>query len=160
MGVTIVSAQRASRKQSMRRGANFTHAALYVGDGNVIDMTRADDISERSVWEYCQDREIAVRRVPHLSAQDGTDVVQAARAFLGQNLRYSVLQAVMAKLFPGVPITQARLFCSTFVGLCYATGTQGALKLDSDPDHQPLYPGTLFGHSALDPVLLEWRKFR
>lgn len=66
----ISLAQLFSRNMATRAGYLYTHAALYVGDGTIIDATLADGVTERSILDYCATREIAVRRVPNLGGPE------------------------------------------------------------------------------------------
>ena len=149
----IQAAQRTSFSAVTRAGYEYTHAALYLGDGRLIDATVASGISERSVWDYCGHRKLTVRRVPGLSPTDINDIVNKAKTHLGKN--YAWLGVVISKLIPKTEPNPKRLYCSTFVGLSIDQGS--GRKLASLPEHKPLYPGTLMAHPGLDQIELEWR---
>ena len=154
-GAAIQGAQAASMSAVTRAGSICSHAAIYVGNGEVIDATVGAGVAIRSVWGYCQTRAIQVRRLAHPSipASDIAEIATAARRHIGEP--YSVLQVIVSKLFPGtVPVPDA-LYCSTMVGLVIAEAT--GVDLSSEPMHQPLHPGTLAAHPELRDVLLEWR---
>lgn len=154
----IKLAQQASLNKKMRLGAEFTHAALYIGDGQIIDITYDDSITERCVWDYCVDREVIVRRVPGLTVQDEDAVVAHALYLRQQNYSYSRWQAALSKMFSGVKTNPTQLFCSTFVAACYMGGPNPAITLDATTDHTPLYPAILHSHSDLVSVHTEWRE--
>lgn len=99
---------------------------------------------------------VLVHRTPDAigyAIQASQTVSAFARQHIGEP--YSVIQAVISKVFPGsVPVPDA-MYCSTLVGLVVADAT--GIDLSSDPAHQPLHPGTLAAHPELTDVLLEWR---
>lgn len=152
-GNAIVASQYASLSGATRAGAQYTHAALYVGNGLLVDATAGAGIAERSVWDYCQFRMLALRRVPGLSRVQADNIVIKARSHLGKS--YSWLGVIASKLIPQTEPNPDRLYCSTLVGLVVAQGS--GRKLASIPRYKPLHPGTLAGHWGLDRVDLEWR---
>jgi cell wall-associated NlpC family hydrolase len=155
IGIAIQALQAASLSPVTRAGSLCSHAAIYIGDGMVVDATPAAGVSAQSIWNYCQTRSIQVRRLsePSIPEFDIANIATLARQHVGEP--YSVIQAILSKLFPGtLPIPNA-LYCSTLVGLVIADAT--GVDLSSDPVHQPLHPGTLAAHPDLMDVLLEWR---
>ena len=155
IGYAIQASQAASLSPITRAGRICSHAAIYIGGGMIVDATRGAGVSMQSVWNYCQTRAIQVRRLsdPSIPMADIADISVFAQQHDGEP--YSVIQAIISKLFPGtVPIPDA-LYCSTLVGLVIADAT--GVDLSSDPAHQPLHPGTLAAHPDLTDVLLEWR---
>lgn len=152
-GNAIAWSQRASLSPATRVGAKYTHAALYVGSGMLIDATAGDGIAERSVWDYCQVRTLTLRRLPSLSQALADNIVLKARSHVGK--AYSWLGVIASKLIPLTEPHPDRLYCSTFVGLVVAQGS--GRQLASLPRYKPLHPGTLAGHAGLDRVGLEWR---
>ena len=154
-GHALQAAQALSLSPVTRAGSVWSHAAVYVGDGMVVDATIASGVSLRSIWAYCQAREVRVRRLsdPSIPATDVDEIALAARRHIGEP--YSVLQAIVSKLVPGTVPTPNALYCSTLVGLVVAEAT--GVDLSSDPDHQPLHPATLAAHVELADVPLEWR---
>lgn len=152
-GNAIVVSQRVSLSGATRAGAKYTHAALYVGNGILVDATVGDGIAQRTVWDYCQLRTLALRRVPRLSRAQANNIVLKARSHLGQS--YSWLGVIASKLIPKTEPNPDRLYCSTYVGLVVAQGSGRTLA--SMPQYKPLHPGTLAGHAGLDRVDLEWR---
>ena len=155
IGYAIQASQAASLSPVTRAGRICSHAAIYIGGGMVVDATRGAGVSMQSVWNYCQTRAIQVRRLsdPSIPMADIANISAFAQQHDGEP--YSVIQAIISKVFPGtVPIPDA-LYCSTLVGLVVADAT--GVDLSSDPAHQPLHPGTLAAHPDLIDVLLEWR---
>jgi hypothetical protein len=155
-GRGIQAAQALSRDAQVREAARFTHAAIYVQGGMLIDATPQQPITRRSVWHYCQRRSLMVRRVPSLSiAQaDIESIAVAAAAHMGE--AYSLSAAIFSKLLPATEPDPARLYCSTFVGLAIEQAT--GLRLTANKQHRPLHPATLAMHPELEPVMLEWRQ--
>ena len=155
IGYAIQASQATSLSPITRAGRICSHAAIYIGGGMVVDATRGAGVSIQSVWNYCQTRAIQVRRLSDRSIPmaDIADISVLAQQHDGEP--YSVIQAIISKLFPAtVPVPDA-LYCSTLVGLVVADAT--GFDLSSDPAHQPLHPGTLAAHPDLTDVLLEWR---
>ena len=155
IGYAIQASQATSLSPITRAGRICSHAAIYIGGGMVVDATRGAGVSIQSVWNYCQTRAIQVRRLsdPSIPMANIADISVLAQQHDGEP--YSVIQAIISKLFPAaVPVPDA-LYCSTLVGLVVADAT--GFDLSSDPAHQPLHPGTLASHPDLTDVLLEWR---
>ena len=155
-GIGIRTAQASSPNALTRAGSICSHAAIYVGDGVVVDATKGSAVSERSVWNYCQTRALQVRRItdPAIPAADIADIAMFARRHIGEP--YSVIQAIVSNLVQGSVPARDALYCSTLVGLVVADAT--GFDLSSDPSHQPLHPGTLAKHPDLMDVPLEWRQ--
>ncbi len=155
IGRGIQAAQAISFSPVTQAGSAFSHAAIYVGEGMLVDATLAHGVSYQSVWNYCQTRALKVRRIshPNIPMEDIEEVALEAQRHIGKS--YSLLQAVVSKLVPGTTPQPNALYCSTFVGLVVANAT--GLDLSHDPAHQPLHPGTLAAHPFLTDVLVEWR---
>ena len=156
-GILIQNAQLASRNPLMNKGARWTHAAIYVGDGMVVDAAMSAGVMERSLWEYCEHRAITVRRLDDPSIPQAEIADIAARAKKHINKPYSAWQALIAALgWPPARVPNANsLYCSTFAGLVVAQAT--TVRLWNDPAHQPFFPAIIAQHPELKPVTLEWR---
>jgi uncharacterized protein YycO len=158
-GNAIQLGQTISTNAAMRAGSQWSHAAVYVGNGDVVDATLAAGIQSRSVWNYCQSRAVTIRRItdPSIPSMDIAEIATKARSHIGQP--YSIMQPLLAKLGwlgAQTPNNNA-LYCSTLVGLVVAEAT--GIELGSIPQWQPLYPAMLAMHSDLSTVPLEWRQF-
>ena len=151
----IETVQRSMLHPTLAAHAGFTHAALYIGDGMLVDATLADGVSRRSVWFYCQYRGLTFRRLParSLSQAAVASIANVANRYVGD--QYSLSEAAWSALMPGTAPNHDHLYCSTFVGLVIAQAT--GLLLWERPEHRPLYPATLAGHPELDVVPVEWR---
>jgi hypothetical protein len=90
-----------SANQLMRAGNLCSHAAIYVGGGNVVDASYGTGVQERPVWDYCQYRALQLRRMtdPAIPATHVADIAGRARAHVGEP--YSVIQVILAKLGRG-----------------------------------------------------------
>jgi cell wall-associated NlpC family hydrolase len=154
-GRGIQLAQALSRDAQVREAARFTHAAIYVGGGVLIEATPQQPIARRPVWFYCQRRSLMVRRLPHDSVPLAAieSIAAAAASHIGE--AYSLSAAVFSKLIPGTEPDAARLYCSTFVGLVVTEAT--GVRLTAKKEHRPLHPATLAMHPDLVSVALEWR---
>jgi hypothetical protein len=152
LGLAIQSVQAAAASPMTRLGWKWTHAAIYIGNGEVIDATFHAGVVRQSLWNYCQYRALTVRRVPHPNA---VQIAVDAVGHIGK--KYATFQPLWAAL--GWPAAQSAsanaLFCSTFVAVVVAQATQ--IALDFDPLFQPLFPGALARHHELDAVTVAWR---
>lgn len=156
-GVVIQTGQAISGR-AMALASGWSHAAVYVGSGMVVDATLTAGIQQQSLWNYVQHRAITVRRLQAsvaVASPAGTSIAIAASRHVGKP--YSLMQAVLGKL--GWPASLApdpnALYCSTFVGLVIAQAT--SVVLWSDPAFQPLFPGSIAVHPDLEKVQLHWR---
>lgn len=151
-GLLIQSVQVAAKSPMTRLGWKWTHAAIYIGNGEVIDATFQGGVERQSLWNYCEHRAITVRRVPH---PNSVQIAVDAASHIGR--KYATFQPLWAAL--GWPAAQTAnsnaLFCSTFVAVVVAQATQ--VGLDFDPLYQPLFPGALARHHDLDQVDVHWR---
>jgi hypothetical protein len=158
-GRGIQAAQALSLDARVREAARYTHAAVYVGDGMLIDATVQQPIMRRPVWTYCQRRSITLRRIPStainsIAQSDFEAIATVAAAHIGE--AYSLSAALFSKLIPNTEPDPKRLYCSTFVGLVITEAT--GLRLTASREHRPLQPATLAVHPELQPVMLEWRQ--
>lgn len=157
VGVGIQLGQSITARPHMALGAAWTHAAIYVGGGMVVDATGKLGVDEQSLWNYVERRPITLRRItdPAVTRAEIDDIAACARTHIGEP--YSTLQVILAKLGWGTAQTPNRnaLYCSTFVGLVVTEATQ--VELASKKRYQPLYPGVLATHPGLTSVPLEWR---
>jgi hypothetical protein len=154
-GKAVQLIQQLSQPQRDHEAARFTHAAVYVGNGTVIDAVPSGPIAPRSVWAYCQFRDLMLRRVPARGDASSAvaNIAKAAQRHVGKP--YSLSAAAVAVLLPDTAPDRERLFCSSFVDLVVAEATD--LLLSSRREHRPLLPATLVNHPELQPVQLEWR---
>lgn len=156
-GAMIRAGHHFSWKSSLIAGRDWSHAAIYVGDGEVVDCCLGVGVQKQSVWNYCQNRAITRRRLVDLSIPLNhiMDIANIARTKI--NSSYSVIEPLLAKL--GWPPAQSpngeALYCSTFVSLVIAEAT--GIQLNSDPIYQPPYPGVFATHSDLRIELSAWR---
>ena len=132
-------------------GAKYSHAAVYVGDGLIVDATYNNPIKARSLWEYCRHRSLTVRRVPDPNA---SAIASFAMSHLGEP--YSVAAVARSKLIPKTNPDRRQLYCSTLVGLVVAEATD--IQLASAWRHRPLQPSTLATHPDLAIVDVGWRR--
>jgi len=153
-GWLIEQVQRLSLTQATRAAARFTHAAVYVGDGMVIDARPGEPISRRSVWQYCEQRELLLRRLPSRSIplQHVLAIAEAAQRHLGEP--YSIIEAVLALMRRDSEPDPERLYCSTFVGLVVTEATD--FRLTERREHRPLTPARLAIHPELETVATAW----
>jgi hypothetical protein len=154
-GALIQVTQRVSAR-AMAIGSRWTHAAVYLGSGLVVDATIGGGVQSQSLWPYVQYRSITVRRLDDPALPNaGPRIAMAAHGHIGKP--YAAIQAVLAKLGwpPSMVPNPESLFCSTLVGLAVAEATNVALW--ADPQFQPLFPGAIAAHADLQRVQLHWR---
>lgn len=153
----IVASQGRSGNPYQIQGQAFTHAAIYAGPGNagadrIIEAVPGLGVVETSIWPYCQSRRVLARRVPGMTTQEESAIVQMARSWVGR--RYSFTAALSSALMPTWPHPNY-LYCSSFVGLVIAGAT--SIQLYDQRLFRPLLPSTLAVHPYLDNVKpLEW----
>lgn len=163
-GALIKTGQVISRSPLMRAGRDWSHAGIYVGDGQMIDAVPGTLISQRSVWAYCEHRSLALRRLPvspHVTQAEVLGIAAAAKVYVDQP--YSTLSVILDKLTPrtwpirpGMTGRKKRLYCSTLVSL--AVNDAAGVDLANLPQHRPLFPGVLYLHPNLQVIKLGWRR--
>lgn len=151
----IAASQVLSFNRATRIGCRYVHAALYVGDGEIIDSTAALGLARRSLWEYVKDHRVALRRVPNLMQADRDRIVAVAEAMRLLQLPYSHWELIWSKLVPNTLPDPEHLYCSSLIGHVVERG--GGPQLAAQTMYRPLYPATLAEHKALDAIELEWR---
>ena len=82
------------------------------------------------------------------------EAVRIATQLIGRS--YSKRELLLSKLLPGTESDDEALYCSTFIGLCWAPGMRSPLWVD--PQHKPLYPAVLAMRAMLEDVPLGWRR--
>lgn len=153
-GAMLAAGQAASFSTVSRAGSDWTHAALYVGNGEVVEAVPDRGVVRRSLWHYCQDRSLRVRRlIQPFSRRDGQLAADYAVGLLGRP--YSIVELARSKLWPATHPNPDALYCSTFVGFVIAASTSRVLY--QRPEHRPLHPAVLAVHEDLEDVGLEWR---
>lgn len=153
MAITI--GQLLSFNSATRAGSAFVHAAVYVGGGEIVDITTGLGVAKRLIWPYCQTSALASRRVPNLTSSERDHIAAKASKFAMSGQPYSWWALTLSKLLPNTVPDPDHLYCSTLVGDMVDKGC--GVQLHGPSQFRPLYPGTLAGHPALDPVELEWR---
>lgn len=158
----VLLVQAGSPNHLIRQGCSWTHAGVYVGDGNIVDAMYKHGVVRQSVWNYCQSRSIRVRRLPSkLPRNKVATMAPIANGYVGQPYATwaAILHGFAHYLVPGavfpLPTAEA-LYCSTLVALCvtHATG----FALGAAQDCMPIFPATLAVHPSLTDVPLEWRQ--
>ncbi|MCU0940147.1 MAG: hypothetical protein MUC86_13680 [Burkholderiaceae bacterium] len=153
--LAISASQWASFNRATRVGCQYVHAALYVGDGEIIDSTTALGLARRSLWDYVKDHRITLRRVPNLSQTERDRIVAEAEAMRLLQLPYSRWELIWSKLVPNTLPDPEHLYCSTFIG--HVVNKGAGRQLAAQTMYRPLYPATLAEHKGLDAIELEWR---
>ena len=154
-GRSLEIGQTISFNRLMRAGSRWSHAALYLGGGDIVEAIPRHGVVRRSIWNHCQTRAIRVRRLPSpvVTERMAQRVADFAETFVGR--RYSLKEVLRSKLVPNRRPDVMELYCSTFIGLAVAGITQ--LMLWDGPEQLPLYPAILAAHPDLADVPLLWR---
>lgn len=157
IGLGLQTAQNISTRPLMRGGSNWTHAGIYVGGGQIVDAIWGRGVVQQSVWNYCQNRSLRVRRLsnPRIPATNVANIAKVAMSYIPQ--QYAWWQVVLGKLGLANAPKQDQLYCSTLVGLAVTQAT--GLDLAFWPSCQPLYPAILATQPDLTDVPLEWRHY-
>jgi uncharacterized protein YycO len=159
-GFSLVKlAQLTHHNPLMQAGAHWTHAGIYVGNGDIVDavFNKPSQVVRQSVWNYCHDREIRIKRIasPKIPSQSIAQIAAVAQTYVGSP--YSGPQTILAWLgrrAAQLPDAEA-LYCSTVVALAVAQAT--GVNLAFPRDCQPVFPAILAVHPYLADVQLEWR---
>lgn len=135
----------------------WTHVALYVDQGLVIESVPRRGIRYCPVQEYAQTRELRVRRLLRggapITPKEGTDLIHEASRYFEQAYSY---WAIARHLFMQMAIPNAdQFFCSSYVAVVHTKALK--VTLDQLAQHRPLLPATLVNHPAFADLDLEWR---
>lgn len=153
---TTSTLQRTHRK-SFEMGENYwTHAALYIGNGEIVEVDFKAGLVRSSVWKYCHSRTLSLRRVPDvdISQQDRQAAVDWALQHIGTP--YGKFHLLWTSLISkNQAISPRKFYCSSLVASAFEFG--GSLSLYGDTSMLPPYPATLAAHPGLEDVLLQWR---
>ena len=154
LGRGLRGSQAVSLKAAQRSGARWSHAGIYVGADQIVEMNYGSGLVQRSVWHHCQTRALMVRRLrgAETNRQWGDDIANAAVAHAPQ--KYATGELLRSKLWPNSVPNPNKLFCSTFVGMVVAAATP--VQLYAMKAHRPLYPSVLANHPDLDDVPTRW----
>lgn len=155
IGHVLRAGQAFTTRTSLLDDANYwTHAALYVGKGQLVEAVFPDGVIESSIWRYCENRSVLVRRLDApFTLNDGVVAAQKAKTLVGNP--YSWQEVMRSVLIPGTEPDPQRFYCSTFVGFTINAST--GFSLYGAREHLPLHPSTLARHPDLMDVHVEWR---
>jgi Permuted papain-like amidase enzyme, YaeF/YiiX, C92 family len=135
----------------------WTHVALYVDEGLVIESVPRRGIRYCPVHEYAQTRELRVRRLLRggapITPAEGASIAREASRYFEQSYSY---WGIARHLFMQMALPNAdQFFCSSYVAVVHTK----ALKviLEQEAHHRPLLPATLVNHPAFADLDLEWR---
>jgi hypothetical protein len=135
----------------------WTHVALYVDQGLVIESVPRRGIRYCPVHEYAQTRELRVRRLLRgstpITPAEGTSLVREASRYFEQGYSY---WGIARHLFMQMALPNAdQFFCSSYVAVVHTKALK--VTLDQQAHHRPLLPATLVNHPAFADLDLEWR---
>lgn len=148
----LTAAQLASLSRANRAGHKYTHAGIYVGQGELIDAMPRGGIARRSLASYVH-RTMGLRRLPDISDQERADIAAAAASYIGQSYGWwaAIVEARSCGNQPGEKgalLQHARR----------RSGGGGCGKqLDALTTYRPLYPAALAEHQSFDAIEMEWR---
>lgn len=135
----------------------WTHVALYVDQGLLIESAPKHGIRYCPVHEYARDRELRVRRLLRGSTPatpaEGASLVREASRYFEQGYSY---WGIVRHLFMQMALPNAdEFFCSSYVAVVYTNALK--VVLEHQVWHRPLLPATLVNHSAFADLDVEWR---
>lgn len=135
----------------------WTHVALYIDHGLVIESVPRRGIRYCPVHEYAQTRELRVRRLLRgstpITPAEGTSIVREASRYFEQSYSY---WGIARHLFMQMALPSAdQFFCSSYVAVVHTKALK--VTLDQQAHHRPLLPATLVNHPAFADLDLEWR---
>lgn len=96
--------QSAQREAFAEEHAWFTHIALYVGDGNVVDSISVTGISMRPLWTLTEDGYVRIRRVKGIRPNQQRAVSVAAQQTRSKYAKIAALAEGMRMM--GIPIPE------------------------------------------------------
>jgi cell wall-associated NlpC family hydrolase len=145
----------------------WSHCAIYVGGGEIVDAMPGKDIGvrQRKFADYCFDRATALLRLDVggklLDPLLGQLISAEAKRLVGQPYAISALARVagrfLAKAFgvgqQPVPRQAKKLYCSSLVVVAYKAIN---INLDFDPNVLPCLPSNLPTHQDLYSLPLDW----
>jgi hypothetical protein len=145
----------------------WSHCAIYVGDGLVVDAVPRGGVGIRSLEGYCARRATALLRLEidgaFLSREQGLKVAARARELAGKRYAYGALVGLAFKRLLTVlrlPVPRSnddpevkRLFCSSLVVVAYNAIN---VPIEQDPNVAPCLPANLPLHSNLWSQDLRW----
>jgi hypothetical protein len=135
----------------------WTHVAIYVDQGLVIESVPRHGIRYCPVHEYAKDRDLRVRRLLRggapITLAEGVGIVREASCWFEQSYSY---WGIARHLFMQMALPNAdQFFCSSYVAVVYTKALK--VVLDQHPHHRPLLPATLVNHPAFADLDVEWR---
>lgn len=135
----------------------WTHVAMYVDQGLVVESVPRRGVRYCPVHEYAQTRPLRVRRLLRggapITPAEGASVAREASRHFEQGYSY---WGIARHLFMQMSLPNAeQFFCSTYVAVVHAKALKVAL--DQHAQHRPLLPATLVNHPAFADLDVEWR---
>lgn len=135
----------------------WTHVALYVDQGLVIESVPRRGIRYCPVHEYAQTRELRVRRLLRggapIAPAEGNSIVREASRYFEQGYSY---WGIARHLFMQMALPNAdQFFCSSYVAVVHTKALK--VTLDQQAHHRPLLPATLVNHPVFADLDVEWR---
>lgn len=158
MAKIIEGVQNSLRSSQLPIGSpDWTHVAMYVDQGLVIESVPRYGIRYCPIHEYAQTRELRVRRLLRggapITPSEGTSLVHEASRYFEQAYSY---WAIARHLFMQMALPNAdQFFCSSYVAVVHTKALK--VTLEQLADHRPLLPATLVNHPAFADLDLEWR---
>jgi hypothetical protein len=149
---------------------DWSHCAIYAGEGFVVDAMPRGGVQVRSLFEYCEKRATALLRLEingaWLNEAQGREIVRKARTLVdtpyafGNLIRLAL--ARLAQMLRGKPTggtsappKASRLFCSSLVVVAYNAIN---IQLEQDPDVAPCLPANLPSHASLWSQGTHWHE--
>lgn len=135
----------------VRQWADWTHCAIYLGDGLMVDTVYQDRVRIRRVFTETDNRRIAVRRLSNTFCTGDERKLLAELAAMAEGVKYaSLLQLVLGRLSAqsGTGNLPTVLVCSTLVDWAATRAGIGLSQMVSGD----LLPAHLMNHPWLQDV--------
>jgi len=163
-GVTgaMINASQRLLSSHTSAGAAWSHAGIYIGNGELVEAAAGSGIKVGGIEPYCISRALAVVRLhpdPSTPPNFGALVAQFAKQRVGDSYAWADL-VKLVKVWrtpsPQAPSSAGNsAYCSALIAQCYAKSPVNT-PLDTAPGCLPCLPSTLACHPWLVDVPLAW----
>ncbi|MFN3262982.1 MAG: hypothetical protein ACE37J_20730 [Pikeienuella sp.] len=140
--------------------ARWSHAAIYISKGVIVEALPRGGVVERSISEYVPGYTIRALRIPDLSEAERFEIAFAALRKTKQY--YSLVGAGFEFVRVTLNLQNSKyrigrmVFCSQ---ICYASIIEGAgVFPEGCPIADVVYPAALSGSSTFESVKLRWAR--
>lgn len=145
-----------------RATPSWSHAALYAGNGEVVESVAGQGVRRAPIEPYCISRSLAVLRLAPFNGlvpNAGPLALGMAAQRIGDPYAWKDLVSLVKVWRSPTPQPNSSAgvaaYCSALIVQCYASQPINT-ALDLAPGCLPCLPATLATHPWLDDVPVEW----